>query len=338
MFFQEKKIDLKVSDIFDIEGGVKINFNHNPESQELKMISPAMIPKTNYHPITDNFIIVNASNVKPNKFLKPNDYLISPKQLIKGYSLLNTDNIEGNKVIASEHLIILRYKPTWSAIFVQNSYFMHNLLDLLVVQLDEYATKKTELKNQSEEFINNKFNMKKGFQKFITIDEVANSKISFDISDYKEVDEIYNNIKRLIKKEIDLVNDFKIKFNQIIEKNNISIRVTESSYNIKKPISDEYVFYIKLGTAYYNQPFLNVKTEYQDKFGEHQSLIEVHLENWNSSPIRAKINRNANPNQSPRIMFIGTDYNKYVQSKYKIGEYISISIDENIPVKRILIK
>ena len=337
MFFTEKKIDLSVSDIFNIEGGLKISTDHSDNAQTILMISPAMIPKNSYHPITDNFILVNASNVKLDKYLKPNDYLISNKQIIRGYSLLNTDNIEENKIIASEHFFILRYKPTWSAIFVQNSYFIHYLLDILVVKLDEYATKKTELKNQSEEFVVEKSKMKKGFQKYITIDDISNSKISFNMSDYKEVDEFYNKIKRLIRKEFDLVNDFKIKFNQIIEKNNISIRVTESSYNIKKPISDEYVFYIKLGTAYYNQPFLNVKTEYQDKFGEHQSLIEVHLENWNSSPIRAKINRNANPNQSPRIMFIGTDYNKYVQSKYKIGEYVSISIDENIPVKRILI-
>ena len=126
------KFELTLSDVFKIESGMKIQGWGGTKT--VYMVNPSMIPRLENYPITDDLIKVNTSNIKSEKFLSANDYLISSKQNIRGYSLLNTNNIEGKNVIASEHFIVLKYKPTWNAI-LGNSFLVHKLLDLLVKKL-----------------------------------------------------------------------------------------------------------------------------------------------------------------------------------------------------------
>ncbi len=315
-----ERFELTLSDVFKIEGGIKVQ--NWGELRKVKMINPSMIPKLDYHPIIEEFAEIKTSNAKTERFLLPNDYLIASKQNIKGYSLMNTDNIDGNNIVASEHFLVLRYKPTWNAIF-GSSYIVHNLLDILVKKLAIEKSKKF------------------GAQKYITIEDVANSKISFNLNGNNEIDENYKNVKKLIRKEIEGINQFKLFINNYIVKNKIEIKVDESEQIEKKAKTNkstgEYEFYIKLGVAYFNQPFINIKKINQDFFGEHLSQLDVHLGNWDSVPINSKINRKANPNQTPRIIFEGSDYNRYIQANHEMGDLIKVSFEETKPVKRILI-
>lgn len=81
---------------------------------------------------------------------------------------------------------------------------------------------------------------------------------------------------------------------------------------------------ITLGIAYYNQPFFNIRVEYNHRFGGHGANISIHLGGWNNDPILATINRNANRNETPRIMMQGNAYNQYVQANYQQGNVMNI--------------
>lgn len=83
-------------------------------------------------------------------------------------------------------------------------------------------------------------------------------------------------------------------------------------------------FRVRLGIAYYNQGFFNIGVVYSNYFGEHGSPINIQLGN-NKEVIAGYINRTANRNGTPRIM-IGKTYTEWVQSKFKQGEYMRITI------------
>lgn len=82
---------------------------------------------------------------------------------------------------------------------------------------------------------------------------------------------------------------------------------------------------IRLGEAYYKNGFIYFKKEYQDHFGDHDSYVNVCLGNWNSVPLKAKINRNAQPSHSPRLM-MGSEFTKWIQTNYNLGEFVSVEI------------
>lgn len=91
------------------------------------------------------------------------------------------------------------------------------------------------------------------------------------------------------------------------------------------------IFNITLGTAFYNQGFIYIKTMYQEHFGPHDSLIDVYLGSWDEVPFEAIINRTAQPSESPRIM-MGTFYTSWVQQNHQIGEDLIVEIlNPNFP-------
>jgi hypothetical protein len=94
---------------------------------------------------------------------------------------------------------------------------------------------------------------------------------------------------------------------------------------------------ITLGIANFNNGFLNIPIAYDLHFGEHNLPINVYLGNWNVAPNTAHINRNANPNRTPRIM-IGIDYTNWVQANYQIGQNITVGFNDPLHQNSILIQ
>lgn len=84
-------------------------------------------------------------------------------------------------------------------------------------------------------------------------------------------------------------------------------------------------FIITLGTAYFNQGFINIKVRYNDYFGPHNSIINVYLGSWGVVPFEARINRTAQPLGTPRIM-MGYNYTHWVQQNHIQGENLICEI------------
>ena len=83
-------------------------------------------------------------------------------------------------------------------------------------------------------------------------------------------------------------------------------------------------FPIRLGIAYYNHGFFNVRVDYGRYFEGDGANIDIYLE-ANPIPIHAKISRRVNKNGMPRIM-AGTRYRDWVQSKFRMGEEFSVCL------------
>ena len=88
---------------------------------------------------------------------------------------------------------------------------------------------------------------------------------------------------------------------------------------------------IKLGIAYYNQGFFNIRKKYEDEFGENQSKLTIIL-GESGKEIEATINRTANPNQTPRIM-AGKEYTVWIQENFKMGDFLKVEIVSNTRIK-----
>lgn len=86
-----------------------------------------------------------------------------------------------------------------------------------------------------------------------------------------------------------------------------------------------YEFDIQLGETYYNEGFINVRKEFSDNFGEHNSYIKVQLNDGKT--IFGKIDRNANENSSPRIRFQGDfhhEYVKWINQNFNLNDVLKI--------------
>ena len=91
------------------------------------------------------------------------------------------------------------------------------------------------------------------------------------------------------------------------------------------------IFTVRLGIAYYNQGFINIKQRYQEYFGDDGSLIIVYFGSWNSTPLEANINRRAQPTGTPRIM-MGVFFTNWVQQNHQQGENLIVEIlNPNFP-------
>lgn len=332
MLLMPNIFDLPVNEIFFIESGVVIKPKKENKGELYKLITPASIPKQDFHPISQELQEVSIPEVNPNKLLLKTDYLISARQLIKGYSLKHAPNIIGKNVIVSEHFFILRLRPTWEALLGVETYFFHNLLDLLVVKLIEHAISKT---------VDGKP------QKFITLKEISEARIQFNIVEndqyLKSIDLSYQKIRKTIIEELKYIKDLK-KLNEelglkkgvnifldipVEPKKNIRLNALNNtkSINLKTMIQ----FFINIGQAYYNQQFFNISVNYQEYFGAHNDELQVYLGTWDSVPLTAYINRLANPNLTPRIIFQGRNYNDFVQQNHVIGEALSVTLDPAYP-------
>jgi hypothetical protein len=84
-------------------------------------------------------------------------------------------------------------------------------------------------------------------------------------------------------------------------------------------------FPILIGHSYFNQGFINIGVLYENHFPQHGMQLNVYLGNWGDHHLVAWVNREANPNFTPRIM-LGIDYTYWIQQNHNIGENIVVTI------------
>lgn len=150
--------------------------------------------------------LVNYSPVReigPDKLLSNQDYLISCKGEVNGYSmLLSEDLLSGSKIasrfkgiVASNHFLVLRPRMI-SELSVDDIRFLHNLLDILSVELRSLAAAKP------------------GVTKYLTINDVANYLFSFpfkdaaELAEFKAVSVQYRNSLKKFKKAKSRLNEY----------------------------------------------------------------------------------------------------------------------------------
>ncbi len=84
-------------------------------------------------------------------------------------------------------------------------------------------------------------------------------------------------------------------------------------------------FRLKLGAAYYRQGLFNVPVSCGGQIGAHGSKVELHLEGV-ERVIAGRVNREANPNGTPRIMG-GPALRKWFESRFKPGDVLRVDIE-----------
>lgn len=212
-----------LSELFEIKLGVAIVSKKESvkEVGELryKVIYVSDL-KSEYKTLDFNTLTPYATDkqIKPTKLLSHNDYVMSCKGEVKGLSLNSVKDIfpisdeSGYAgILVSNHFIILRPRQTTLNIF-NNITFLHNILDLLLPQINEYVKQKIDGKKLP----------------FITISELERFSIqlpggnglqekteAFD-NIYTEWRSKYEELRKLIKImgkfNNSLLNDLKIEF------------------------------------------------------------------------------------------------------------------------------
>ena len=81
---------------------------------------------------------------------------------------------------------------------------------------------------------------------------------------------------------------------------------------------------VKIGQAYYNDGFFNIKAKYSSLFGPNKSLIQVQLGEDIYDIVEGYVNRTANgKNGYPRIM-IGKKYTSWIKSNFNQGDVLKV--------------
>jgi len=99
-----------------------------------------------------------------------------------------------------------------------------------------------------------------------------------------------------------------------------SVKNMDNSKNISNAKD---VFGVRIGFAYYNQGFFNVRKQYSDLFGEDNTFIEIQLGDTQEETITGRIDRCANPNHTPRIM-CGTAFRHWIQKNFKMDDVFAV--------------
>ena len=141
-----------------------------------------------------------------------------------------------------------------------------------------------------------------------------------------EINKTLLELKEQVKTETDSI-EFKINISPTRLLHKKQRRFSSQAMQVEENVR----FDIRLGKTYYLQPMLNIGADYEQYFGEHGNMLKVYFNSYNSIPISASINRLANPNKTPRILFKGNDYNRYIQAKHQIGDVIKITMDKEYP-------
>ena len=143
MFLLTEKIRLSLSELFEIKQGVALSSKKEIEKSvgqhtyKVVYVSDLGNPYhlLDFDELTDYAI---DTKIKEEKLLTLNDYIISCKGEIKGFSLSKSSNIFNSiselnysGLFVSNHFIILRPRPSILMMY-GNSYFLHNILDLLI--------------------------------------------------------------------------------------------------------------------------------------------------------------------------------------------------------------
>jgi hypothetical protein len=231
------------------------------------------------------------------------------------------------KLIPSENIFILRGKNESEEIvgmLRKHPIFFHQLAK----RLDHYAETKAILKKS---------------QKFISMADLSEVEISLDyrlINEYTDaLEKKYTRIYQIIEEKKKLtqeLNQLTASFEEDNKKMNLTFNINTQA--LLKPkvrnfadddhilIKEETEIEITLGKAYFFQPFFNISAKFTHLFGEQNTGLNVYLGSWENEPVSAYVNRLANPNHTPRIMFQGKDYNNYVQTNHQLGDKIKILI------------
>lgn len=87
-------------------------------------------------------------------------------------------------------------------------------------------------------------------------------------------------------------------------------------------------FQLQLGTAYYNQGFINVPIKFSEVLGKDGEKIQIYLAD-SPNPILGYINRTATGNQAPRIMG-SMVLKRWIQENRQQGQFITVNLlDKN---------
>ena len=156
LLLQEQSYKHKLSDLFDIKQGIAIKPGSNLKGKyRYKAVFPSMM-NSPFKVLDSNELndFYTDTELSEEKLLTKDDYLIACKGLIKGFSLFQSESclksIKNEKmhgVVASNHLIILRPKPI-THMFISDTYFLHNLLDMVVERITGYLSDNKGKKQQ----------------------------------------------------------------------------------------------------------------------------------------------------------------------------------------------
>jgi len=148
--FQNTARHYSFSELFEIKQGPMLPSKKNNESSQesgyrYKSIFISDIPAS-YETLDPELLATFSSpkEMKITHLLKKEDYLISSKGQIKGYALYNSNAFEDGKekkylgLVASNHFLVLRPRASTIEAF-GNTYFIYNLLDLLIPQFNNLA-------------------------------------------------------------------------------------------------------------------------------------------------------------------------------------------------------
>lgn len=86
------------------------------------------------------------------------------------------------------------------------------------------------------------------------------------------------------------------------------------------------VLFVKIGKAYYHQGFINIKKAGDEYFGKNETTASVQLKGKSGiERIEARINRTANPNETPRLM-MGLPFKDWIQANCNMGDELVVKV------------
>jgi hypothetical protein len=136
--------------------------------------------------------------------------------------------------------------------------------------------------------------------------------------------------------EDNLIADFLPEWNQLGKSRKPTeikkiIKIETKEKIMEKEYNEEII--VKIGEAYYNQRFFNIRKKYSELFAKnHLEPIKIQLGENIEKIIIGKINRTANSTGAPRIM-AGVEYKNWVQKNFKMGDMFKVEIIEKDLIK-----
>ncbi|HPR13630.1 MAG TPA: hypothetical protein PLV06_14680 [Bacteroidales bacterium] len=208
----------RIKDLFEVWQGITTNRDRDEYPAKKKMSAKYKV--VNLSSINDCTGMITsdrlvdytpARNIPEEKLLTKNDYLISCKGEVKGFSMINSQMFFETKkntktfpwLAASNHYLVLRPRML-SGIGHEEIIYLHNLLSIFIPELDNLARSRP------------------GNTKYLTLNDVANYKIRYP------------------DKRVGIINEFNRLFNEYSEKlgelNDIKGRLDEFNRSLASKI------------------------------------------------------------------------------------------------------
>jgi hypothetical protein len=161
--------------------------------------------------------------IKENRLLQLEDYLVSIRGKIKGYALINNQDLfklsdDCNGIIATNHFLVLRPRLTARVAF---GHLLYYILDMLMPRINEYAIEKQK----------NKTNGKENALPFITIADLK--EISFIIDQTNDLVDLKKQFEYKYDEYRTAHSNFKIKQTEINAFKNEIINIIQPSLHQK---------------------------------------------------------------------------------------------------------